>query len=258
MNAGNPIAVLPMYDFEHVRRQTDAFWTRIRDNLRHSGIEAPQSLDRSIDRMTAWKSNRLVLGQTCGLPFMEHLRDDVVLVGTPDYGVPGCPPGWYRSAIVVRRDDPRETLPDFQGATLARNGPDSQSGWQAMLQALDSAGAAWPFFGDVVTSGLHAASIEMVVSGEADFAAIDFVSWRLAGQCLPVSRDLRVLDLTSPMPGLPFITRGGASRTTIAEAVERAIDELPNDVRDALGIRGFWHSTPADYEIIARERRTVE
>ena len=99
--------------------------------------------------MAGWTDPGLVLGQTCGLPFVRELAGRVALVGAPDYGLPGCPPGWYRSAVVVRADDPREALAGFRGARLAVNGSDSQSGWGAILHhaaplaAAGGSSAAW-------------------------------------------------------------------------------------------------------------------
>ena len=38
--------------------------------------------------------------------------------------LPETPPGQYHSALVVRVDDPRDTLAAFDGATIAINGAD--------------------------------------------------------------------------------------------------------------------------------------
>ena len=115
--------------------------------------------------MAGWTDPGLVLGQTCGLPFVRELRGRVALVGAADYGLPGCPPGWYRSAVVVRADDPREALAAFRGARLAVNGTDSQSGWGAILHHAAPLAEAGRFFGGVVVSGAHAASVPMVADG---------------------------------------------------------------------------------------------
>jgi ABC-type phosphate/phosphonate transport system substrate-binding protein len=55
----------------------------------------------------------------------------VTYVGTPDYGVEGCPPGHYRSVFVVRADDRAPKPADFDGARFAYNEALSQSGWAA-------------------------------------------------------------------------------------------------------------------------------
>ena len=255
MGQADPVAVLPMYDWAHVREHTDRFWVAVRDNLVSAGIAAPQTLTRPDDPLAAWKSPGLVFGQTCGLPYVEHLRDQVTLIATPDYQVPGCPPGWYCSAIVVRKSDRREQLRDYQGSCLAFNSKGSQSGWQAMLQALADSGCERPFFGRFAISGKHANSISMVAAGEADLAAIDYVSWRLAQQSMPEAREVRVLKTTQPMPGLPFIARCQTDRAPTIAAVDAAINDLPQQSREALGLHGLWRSEPADYDVIAEQKR---
>ena len=131
----------------------------MRDALRAEGVPAPERLTRESDLMAGWTDPRLVLGQTCGLPLVRELAGRVALIGAADYGVPGCPPGWYRSAVVVRADDPRESLAAFRGARLAVNGADSQSGWGAMLHHVAPLAEAGRFFGAVSITGAHAASV---------------------------------------------------------------------------------------------------
>jgi hypothetical protein len=61
----------------------------------------------------------------------------VELVGTPDFGNDGCAPGYYRSILIARADDPRSNFAEFAGAALAYGvlgGGDHQA-W-AMLAAL--------------------------------------------------------------------------------------------------------------------------
>ena len=66
---------------------------------------APRS--RDVGLMQGWTDPGLVLGQSCGLPLVRELAGRVAVVGALDYRLPGCPPGWYRSAVVVRADDAR-------------------------------------------------------------------------------------------------------------------------------------------------------
>ena len=240
-------ASLPMYDWADLRAATDALWAGVRDALRAGGAAAPEALDRGADAGALWTAPDLVLSQTCGLPFVRRLRGRVALVGTPDYGLPGCPPGWYRSVVVARARDPREGVEGFRGARLAVNGADSQSGAQAMMFHIrDRAG---PFFGQILVSGAHERSARMVAEGAADLAAIDAVTWRLVEAHRPFAAALRVLAETAPTPGLPLVTAGNPE--PVAAAVEAAIDALEPRAREALGLRGLVRTVPADYDLIA-------
>ena len=170
-----------MYDWPQVRGgDGPASGRRCATGSGRAGSPAPEALSRDVGLMAGWTDPGLVLGQTCGLPFVRELgRPGGAGRRGRTTGSPGCPPGWYRSAVVVRADDPRETLADFRGARLAINGTDSQSGWGSILHHAAPLAEAGRFFGGVVVSGAHAASVPMVAGGGADLAAVDAVSWRL-------------------------------------------------------------------------------
>ncbi len=224
------IASLPMYDVPELRFETDALWASIRDNIRNSGGYAPDTLNRDITCEQTWTDPTLILSQTCGMPWRLALHHHAQLVGTPDYGVEGCPPGFYRSMIVVRKDDQRTTLDEFALATCAFNARNSQSGF-AVWQTTQF--AHWK------ETGSHAQSISQVANGSADIAAIDAVTWQLAQQYQPEAVHLRILKRTIPTPGLPFITSQTQDPVLIAEATAKAIDDLDVAIQQALGIVGF-------------------
>jgi len=251
VNDDTPIAVLPMYDWDVVRSQTDQLWHKIRDNLAAEGVAAPCQLDRESDIPMAWKSGNLVLAQTCGLPYIRDLHSKVQLVGTPDYAIPGCPGGWYNSVIIMRKNDGRNTLEDYKNSRLATNSSESQSGFLAMMYHIANLTDGARFFETVLLSGGHAASIAMVADGVADIAAIDHVSWRLAQKTKVTTEGLQVLECTIPTPGLPYICAKHQDQKLIKKAVQAAIEGLAKDIKNALGIRGFWASSPQEYRVIA-------
>jgi ABC-type phosphate/phosphonate transport system substrate-binding protein len=244
-----------MYDWPEVRAATDALWAALRGALRARGVPAPETLERQRGLMEVWTDPGLVLGQTCGLPLVRGLAGRVAVVGALDYGLPGCAPGEYRSAVVVRADDPREGLADFRGARLALNGTDSQSGYGAILHHVAPLAEGGRFFGAAEVTGSHAASGALVASGGADIASIDHVSWNLWLRHRDDGR-LRVLMLTDPTPGLPLITAGEVG--PVRAAVVAAVAELPEDVRAALGLRGFRAFEAADYAVIAERLAEAE
>ena len=250
--ASGAVAGLPMYDWPELRAGWDALWAAIRGALRAGGHPAPDALRRDLDGAALWTHPALALAQTCGLPYVRGLRDRVALVGTPDFGVPGCPPGWYRSAVVVRADDPRDGLAAFAGSRLAVNGADSQSGAQAMMHEVASLGASGRFFQEVQVTGSHDASAAAVAGGAADVAALDWVTWRLIRAHRPAARALRVLARTAPAPGLPLI-RAGAGRAPagVTDAVAAALGGAPASLRDGLGLRGLVRTAPEDYDVLA-------
>lgn len=227
------IASLPMYDRPSTAGANDRLWTLVRDALRAEGRPAPDALTREGDLWEAWLAPDLILSQTCGLPYRTRLHGQVTLVGTPDYGLPDCPPGHYRSRLIVRRDDPREALAAFAGARLAINGADSQSGWAALANHAPAHG-----WGAVTVSGGHARSAAAVAEGRADLAAIDAVTWELLA-AEGATAGLRVLASTDPTPGLPLIAAGGADAAMLARAFAGAIAALSPEDRAALRLTGL-------------------
>ena len=80
----------------------------------------------------------------------------------------------YFSDVVVRRDRAHfESFVDLRGASWAYNEPRSHSGFNVVRAYLAESGHLDDFFGAVVESGAHSESLEMVLSGRVDGAAID-------------------------------------------------------------------------------------
>lgn len=233
------IAALPMYDRPELRDATDRFWRAIRAQLCYG----PAGLTRDRDMWEVWQSPDLLLAQTCGFPYRERLQGRVQLLGTPDYGLEGCPPGYYRSAIVVRADSGLGEISDLSGRRMAFNDELSQSGWAAFRNDMPDGFELGP----LVQSGSHAASAQMVADGAADFAAIDALTWRLLYRYEDFTQSLRVLGWTAPTPGLPYITSLSADADALFAAVSRAVDDLSIEDRDALCLRGLVRIPEADY-----------
>ncbi|MFK7743580.1 MAG: phosphate/phosphite/phosphonate ABC transporter substrate-binding protein [Roseobacter sp.] len=236
-------ASLPMYDTSATTAATDRLWQAIRQTYG----TGPKDLDRHTDPHVTWSNPDLVLSQTCGLPYRSALHDSVQLVGTPDYGLSGCAPGYYYSIIIVRREDPRTTLSEFTGSRLARNDIRSQSGWAAIKHHITEAGAPDMFANNIFDTGAHALSAQAVVDGQADIAAIDAVTWQFLCRDTDVPRGLRVLGQTTPTPGLPLIAGPLQDAKTLFSAVSSAINGIGPDDRATLMLNGLVKIPTAAY-----------
>lgn len=229
-----------MYDRPEVAQANDAFWSAIQHALGHG----PAKLTRDVDLWAIWQSPELLLAQTCGYPFRARLHDHVTLIGTPDYGLPDCPPGYYNSVFIARTDDTRQDLADFATATFAYNEPMSQSGWAAPMSHMATKNLA---FSNNVQSGGHIKSAQMVVEKAADIAAIDAVTWAMIEKYDAFANDLRVIERTAPTPGLPYIAATGTDRTKLFSALNQAISNLPATICDTLQIRAVVNIPAAQY-----------
>lgn len=230
------IAHLGMYDLP---KANAALWSAIRSELGYG----PEALTNSQDVWSIWTSPDLLFSQTCGFPFRARLHPNVHLIGTPDYALPGCPAGYYRSLFIKRTSDPRRSLPAMDGARFAYNEPLSQSGWAGPIHHMLRLGTR-P--GALLQTGAHAASLRAVQGGEADFAGLDALTWTLlerAGE----TADTEVFAQTDPTPALPFITGPNGDPAALAQATRAAIETLPALVRDTLHLRALVQIPAADY-----------
>lgn len=237
------IASLPMYETATMRGANDRFWAAIRAVL---GM-GPRFLDRENDPHETWLDPDLLLSQTCGLPYRTSLHAIVQLVGTPDYAVEGCPPGYYKSHLVVRADDPRGTLEDFSGAVLARNDVRSQSGWMAVETHLRTEQSGFSFARRAINTGSHLNSMRAVAARQADIAAVDAVTWALLARDTEDTKDLRVLASTAPTPGLPLITGAHQDAAALLRATRSALTGLSRDDRKCLMLRDIVTIPKATY-----------
>jgi len=238
------IASLMMYRRPELDAAHDRYWALIRSNLAEAGVDSPDTLSQDADEFFVWKHADLTLSQTCGMPYRLWLYREVTLVGTPDFGIDGCPPGYYISPLVVRADDTRSTVDAFRNARFAYNQTHSQSGFAAAYNHLDRHG--W-WFNELLHTGQHLESARSVAEGRADIASLDAVSWRLMEAYESFATELRVLEWTKPTPGLPLITAKGNDADAIFAAVERAILELTATDRAILGLVGLVRIPAEDY-----------
>lgn len=234
-----------MYDRPETAAANDRLWAGIRDRLRAEGLPAPEALIHGApDLWPQWTSADLVLSQTCGYPYRSRLHGQVTLVGTPDYAVDGCAPGHYRSVFVARADDPRDRIDQFDGAGLAYNDAGSQSGWAAPQTHAERIGIRLL---PALETGAHGQSARAVAEARTDLAALDAVTWRLLQRFDPVTRDLRVVGLTDPTPGLPLITARTTDPDILFDVVAEAIADMPEADRDLTGLQRLVRIPAAAY-----------
>jgi len=246
------IAQLPMYDWPEARVETDALWGEIHTALQKRGIASPDTLDREEATEAVWLSPRLLLSQTCGLPLVQALRDQVAVLGRFIYqDLPES--GDYHSVIVVRQSESIDDPEALRGQRAAINHEDSYSGYLALKRWAGRLDAENAFFASVIATGSHRDSMCAVANGLADTAAIDYVSWCLAQRVDPAAQTLKVVAKTDDRPGLPLITRTGHDTKTLASfcsALDEAVTTLDPVGNSALGLTGFVPAYVHDYDVI--------
>ena len=234
---------LPMYLSK--RQAVASLWDVLHTRLQQAACaDVPRALDWPEDLLAHWRDPQLLLGQTCGYPLTHALAGAVQLVGVFRYNAPGCDGIFCRSQLVARTEDAGRSLADFRGLRVAFNSDDSQSGSNALRAAVAPLARNSRFFGEVIATGGHAASMAAVQQGRADIAAIDCVTLDGLRRNMPqTAAGLSTIGQTQAYPGLPLITGQSTSAADLRalQAVLAALvrDPAAADALAALGITGF-------------------
>lgn len=251
------IAALPMYNLS--ARLGQAYEALLVTLAEEAGqvvaLEAPSDLP------AFWRRRDVLLSQTCGYPYMTGLRGEVALVATPCYDFAGCSGSDYSSVIVVREGAEVDVLADAIGLIAVVNDAHSNSGMNVLRHAVAPLARGGRFFGKVIQSGSHAASVRMVRQGAADIAAVDCVTWGYLAQEDPGAlRGLRVLRYSVSSPGLPLIAGGGVEKELVLRlrgALLRPTSRL-RELMEAVSIRAFEYRDDADYARILQIQAEAE
>ncbi len=265
MSAGlGLIASLPMYDLPEVRPANTAIWKAVRDRLRDAGMaNVPDELERDGNVERHWSSERLLFSQTCGYPLTHAYDGKLQLLATPLYAVPGCVDANYRSFIVVAEQDAFRKPADLAGRRAAYNTDDSMSGMLVLKSVFAPHSSAGRFFGDVICSGGHARSMQMVADGAADVAAIDCVTYALLQRHRPqLTGRLRIIAEGPLAPSLPFVTSPGMASQQVdmlRQALVSVIaDPTFRQAREQLFLSGVAVLQRSDYERILDIEREAD
>lgn len=262
------VATLPMYnvtaalqahwrDFlrEVVSRASESSF----DNSRVDLLEGP--LDNLVD---LWKRPDLLLSQTCGYPLMSVLPKNIHVVATPIFDANGCDGARYSSVLIVSSQKYAQgatTLESCRGGRAAYNDSGSNSGMNVFRHAVAPLAGDGKFFGEVVRTGSHLASLRTVARGEADITAVDCVTFAFAIEAWPeLLGQLTVIGSTASSPGLPLIASPNVDSAWVArlrDALDEAVLSNPARAR-SLKLRGFARLARDDYqEILALERDAI-
>ena len=152
----------------------------------------------------------------------------------------------YFADVVVRPGFRAARFEDLAGSVWSYNDRRSRSGWAAMvarLARMTPRRTPESFFRALVDAGSHLRSLELVVSGAADAAAIDSNVLWLARRDRGIGSALRLVESWGPMPIQPVLARVSldpATRRRIAEALWR-LHETPETARrlEAFAVRRF-------------------
>ena len=227
-------ASLPMYDLPELREANRSWWESIARGLGRAGGRArpgaralfraralsggrAPALIEGEPAERAWSDPDLLFSQACGYPLTHDFAGRLTPLATPAYAAPGCDGPCYSSALVVAASSRAADVEALRGGRVAVNYRSSHSGYNALRATVAPFARGRPFFGAVIESGAHTASLELVARGDADLASVDCVTHALLARHRPRAlAGTRVLAYTARAPALPYVTSAGAGPAAVA------------------------------------------
>jgi phosphonate transport system substrate-binding protein len=164
----------------------------------------------------------------------------------------------YFCDVVVRNDAPIHAFSELQGGSWAYNDACSLSGYYSLLNKLEEAGADESFFDNILCSGSHLNSIEAVLSGEADAAAIDSNVLRMRFRVAPALRNkLRVIESWGPYPIQPVVVSSALNpelkQRLHATVLATEQDQQTRQTLKQFGLSRFVTVGQVDYSLSAHK-----
>ncbi len=165
----------------------------------------------------------------------------------------------YFSEVIVRRSDEASSLADLRGRVWGFNDRCSLSGYFSALQQVEHCEPSGEFFARMVCTGSHWSSIESVLDGGIDGAAIDSNALQNYYAVRPSLREeLRVVESLGPFPIQPIVVRSGDA--PLRDGIAAALLGLAGapELRRAKAEFGFEKCVPVDEQLYEGERRALE
>lgn len=148
----------------------------------------------------------------------------------------------YFADVVVSESSKVRTFAELRGARWAYNDRNSKSGWFSMAERC-APQSPEEFFRELIASGSHLRSLDLVSSGVADAAAID------SNVLMMQSHSLRVIESWGPFPIQPSVIRVAVPEETkrrVADAL-LTIHERHEEALARFGLLRFVTGSEADY-----------
>lgn len=219
------------------------------------------------ERERQFDSGAIQVCWICGLPYIwkaDNPHMDIELLAAPvlkgtryhDHPV-------YFSDIVVHQNSQFQKFSDLEGSCWAYNEPHSHSGCYVMRYHLAMMGKDDSFFGQVVESGAHQKSLQMLLNHEIDVAAIDSSVLEMELKHFPeIQKHIRIIDTLGPSPMPPWVISQKVPKE-IRSSLRRFLLELHQDPvgRDILEkgeIAHFAEVKDSDYDPIRQMTHKAE
>ncbi len=201
------------------------------------GLPTTLTVGQSFEEFVA---GRVDIGFICGLPYV-HLADSptcpIELLAAPVLqGERYRQKPLYFSDVIVRSESRHTSFDDLEGCVWAYNQRTSHSGCNLVCYSLLERGKSPHYFGKTVETGSHQRSVQLVLAGQADAAAIDshmldvFLS-----QHAEVATKLRIIDMLGPS-SIPPVVVSKSLNTDLKCRIQEVFMTMHQDPDAARGL----------------------
>jgi phosphonate transport system substrate-binding protein len=161
----------------------------------------------------------------------------------------------YFSDVAVHRDSHFETFDDLRGTSWSYNERRSHSGYNVVRHLLAQIGETGGYFGRVIESGSHQASLRMILDRKIDASAIDSTVLEAEfRRDSAIESKIRIVKTLGPSPMPPWVVHKNVS-DELRSAISKTLLEMHADpngrcILDGWGISHFTTAEHSDYRPI--------
>ncbi|MFH1214949.1 MAG: phosphate/phosphite/phosphonate ABC transporter substrate-binding protein [Pseudomonadota bacterium] len=160
-------------------------------------------------------------------------------------------PSFY-GGVIVRKDSDITTIAQLKGRKIAAIGPHSYAGYMFLKDRLDELGITEPENVTIHFLNKTDSIIYSILNKEYD-AGVTRVDQLEGEQFTTVRGNLRIVDLSPPIPQFPFVVKNDMAPETAAQIKEVLLAISPNDpagekLLDSLRFDRIIASQDSDYE----------
>lgn len=209
-------------------------------------------------------NDQLDLAFICGLPFIRHHQSkphqlQVLAAPVMETSRYSDRPIYFSDVIVNASSDIHQ-LSDLAGKKFGYNDPGSNSGYYLVRWHLFNQGYFDDFLSAWIATGSHQRSVQSVIDGEIDGAAIDStVLEQLLRDHPEWQQAIRVIETMgpSPMPPIVAATHLGSAMLDKLRSSLLQPDQTLCSAMAIAGVKRYDYQSWQDYEILAERYRIV-
>lgn len=201
------------------------------------GVPTTLHVGQSLDEFATGQAD---VGFLCGLPYTKmppQTRPIELLVAPVVMGKRYAGKPLYYSDVIVHRNSLYTSFDELQGSRWAFNEEASHSGYNVVSYSLLLRGKAFDFFGSTLKTGSHFASVQAVLNGKADTAAIDSHVLDVWFQQKPaLAQQLRVVEMLGPSTIPPIVVSTRVDVQT-RHRIQEILCTMHEDIDGVRGLR---------------------